>query len=220
MPASGLTGLPLVQTAFDIAGRRWIIHAVEDQDALLGASEEFAEFPFGLLLWESAPVLAEALAKRPEWVAGRSVLELGAGVGLAGVVARHLGGHVRQTDHIAETLALCRMNAEANGIPGIDVALANWNDWRDEACYDLIIGSDVLYERADHAPVLTILRRNLAPGGRVLLTDPGRDDTGQFLATLESAGWRVERSVIRVPALVPTRPNDIVGVTLIEARRA
>ena len=213
--------LPLLTPTyeFDIAGRRWTIHAVRDQEALLAASETLETFPFGLMLWESAPVLAEALAERPQLVAGRRVLELGAGVGLAGLVARHLGAaQVRQTDTSEEALALCAMNAELNEIEGIDIARGDWTDWRDDALYDLIIGSDILYDRAAHAPVMAILARNLAPGGRVLLTDPGRMDTPAFIAALESEGWTVTRTVRMYPALAPVRNGDAVAITVIKVR--
>ncbi len=59
---------------------------------------------------------------------------------------------------------------------GIEVAAGDWNGWRDEARYDLIIGSDVLYDRAAFKPLLLIIEQNLAPGGRVVLSDPGRGE--------------------------------------------
>ncbi len=216
-----LSGVPLETFRFDIAGRGWTIRAVRDQGALLAASDALEAFPFGLLLWESAPVLAMTLAERADLVAGKGVLELGAGVGLAGLVAAHLGAsHVRQTDHAPEALALARINATLNGINGVETERADWTDWTDGAQYDLILGSDVLYERAAHAPISAILERNLAPGGRVLLADPGRMDTPDFVADLENTGWRVARTVRTIDALVPAQVDARVTITLIEARRS
>lgn len=214
-----LSRLPLVVHEIEIGGRDWRIEAVEDQSALTEQSEAFEHFPFGLLLWDSAPVLAGALAAQPEWVAGKPVLELGAGVGVAGLVAAALGGRVRQTDHGREALARCQRNAALNGIAGVAWALADWTDWRDETRYDVILGSDILYEAELHPALAAIFARNLAPGGRVLLTDPGRTNTPRFLALLEAEGWRIEKRRKRVPALSPTRPGETVVVTLIEAWR-
>jgi predicted nicotinamide N-methyase len=197
------TDVPLAEFTFRIAGRSWRILAARDHAALMAAADRFVAFPFGLLLWESAQALAEALADDKESVAGRSVLELGAGVGLPGIIARALGASaVRQTDHISEALALCRANAEKNGIDGIELALANWDAWTDAGSYDLIIGSDVVYERAAHAPLAAILDRNLAAGGRVLLADPGRQDTPLFLADLAAAGWKSARHRRTLAALL------------------
>ncbi len=80
------------------AGRSWLIDAVKDQDRLLAAADHFDNFPYGLLLWDGAVVLADALAEIGS-LEGRSVLELGAGVGLTGLAARHLKASVVQMDH-------------------------------------------------------------------------------------------------------------------------
>lgn len=212
-----LAGLPLGTFELAIAGRTWRIRAARNHDALLEAAEALSVFPYGLLLWESAPVLAEVLAGHE--VAGKSMLELGAGVGLAGIVAAHLGARVRQTDHSMEALALCRFNAAANGVAGIEVAAGDWNDWRDETRYDLVIGSDVLYDRVAFKPLLAILEQNLAPGGRVVLTDPGRGDTPMFLSVARLAGWRVETRRITTPALIPANGRTSVAIDAIEMQR-
>lgn len=214
-----ISRLPLVVHEIEIGGRDWRIAAVEDQSALTKQSEAFEHFPFGLLLWDSAPVLAGALCEQPGTVAGKTLLELGAGVGVAGLVAAALGGRVRQTDHGREALALCRRNAALNGIAGIDWALADWTRWDDADRYDVIIGSDILYEGDLYPALAAIFARNLAPGGRVFLTDPGRTNTPKFLALLDAQGWQLAKRRKRVPAITPTRPGETVVVTLIEAWR-
>ncbi len=212
-----LDGLPLVTFELAIAGRAWRIRAARNHDALLEAAEGLSVFPYGLLLWESAPVLAEFLAGQQ--VAGLRMLELGAGAGLAGIVAAHLGAHVRQTDHSTEALALCRANAAANGVAGVEVAAGDWNDWRDETRYDLIAWSDVLYDRAAFKPLLSIIEQNLASGGRVVLTDPGRGDTPMFLSVARLSGWRVETQRIMAPALIPANGRTSVPIDVITLQR-
>lgn len=214
-----LDGLPLHRHQFDLGGRRWTIDAVRDQSALLAASDSFAAFPFGLLLWESSLALASALGEPSICSPGATVLEIGAGVGLAGLAAADLGARVRQTDHLAEAIALCRHNAAVNGLDGITCEIGDWTVWTDDARYDLVIGADVLYEAAAHAPVRDILARNLAAGGRALLTDPGRLDTPAFIDSLRAAGWHVTTSVRELPALAPVRPSQHIAVTLIECAR-
>lgn len=216
LPAS----LPLHAHTLTLAGRSWTIRAVCDQDALLAAADGFAAFPFGLLLWDSAPVLAEALLAHPSgWLAGKRLLEIGAGVGLAGLVARSLGAQVRQTDHIGEALQLCQQNAQANAIEGIELALTDWTQWQDERLYDVIIGADVLYDRIAFAPLLAVFARNLAPDGDILLTDPGRVDTPSFVTQAVDAGWHVTRQRRTVPALA-AGGNSSVVVDLLALRRS
>ncbi len=212
-------GIPLAVFTLPIAGRTWRVQAARDHDSLMAASDRFLAFPFGLLLWESAPALAADLAENAEIVTGKSLLELGAGVGLPGIVARaHGAAAVRQTDHISEALTLCRANAETNGVDGIELALANWDAWTDARSYDVIIGSDVIYERSAHAPLAAILECNLAPGGRVLLADQGRMDTPKFLDDLAAAGWKSQQRRRTIPALM-RGGADTVDIDIIELWR-
>ncbi len=212
-------GVPLADFTFKIAGRTWTIRAARDQDALMVAADCFVAFPFGLLIWESAQALAEALAEDKAAVADRSVLELGAGVGFPGIVARSVGAaSVRQTDHISEALDLCRINAAANDVEGIELALANWDAWNDPRRYDLIIGSDVIYERQAHAPLIAILERNLAAGGRAIIADPRRQDTPLFLADLAGAGWKSARRSRKIAAMMQGG-TDVVDIDIIELWR-
>lgn len=214
-----LGGVALVTFDLRAAGRDWRVRAVRNQDALLAAAERFDQFPFGLLLWESAPVLADVVAEVPELVAGKRVLELGAGAGFAGIVAAALGGRVKQTDHAEEALALARMNAAMNGVTGIEVGLGDWNAWAEEERFDLILGSDVLYDREVFKPLMAILERNLAAGGRVLITDPGRGDTPKFLSVMRLAGWEVATRRVVTPALVPANGRESVAIDVIELSR-
>jgi predicted nicotinamide N-methyase len=216
--AARLAALPRVVHAVEIAGRTWSIEAVADQSALAARADAFAHFPFGLLLWDSAPVLAAALEGCTD-LAGRRVLELGCGVGLVGLVAAALGGQVVQTDHGAEALALAAANAARNGIDGTTQRVADWRSWPDLGRFDLIAGSDLLYDADLHAPLLDVLDRSLAPGGHVMLSDPGRPTAPAFLAALRRCGWTISRRRKRVPALTPIKPGETVVVTLIEAWR-
>jgi predicted nicotinamide N-methyase len=212
-------GVPLAEFAFIIAGRTWRIQAAQDHASLMGAVETYAAFPFGLLVWESAQALAEALVEDPTIVAGKNILEVGAGVGFPGIVARSLGAAaVRQTDNLTQALTLCQVNAAQNGVDGIELAVANWDAWTDDRKYDLIIGSDVIYERTAHAPLAAILARNLSPQGRAIIADPGRQDTPLFVKELAEAGWKSAQRQRTVDSMMPGGA-ETVDVDIIELWR-
>ena len=82
--------------------------------------------PYGFLLWESSVALARWIAAKPELLRGKGVLELGAGVGLPGLVARSLGASVTQTDHLPQTLALSSLNGMHNGVDRVHRFAADW----------------------------------------------------------------------------------------------
>ncbi len=191
---------PLVTHPVEAAGRSWRLTAVRDQDALLSGVEtdgDVEQFPYGLLLWASALGLAGRLAEEPSLVAGKRVLEIGAGVGLPGLAAHALGAaEVIQTDYQDDALALCAHNAVENGVPAgaVRCRRADWRDFPDLGQpFPLVIGSDVLYERTLHPTLRALLPRLVTPGGRVLLSDPVRPQALAFIDFLEQdRSWVVE----------------------------
>jgi len=154
-----------------------------------------AQAPYGLLLWESAVALARSLHRQPTLVANKQVLELGAGVGLPGLVARSLGAEVWQTDHLTGALEIARLNARANDVVGIRQFTADWTRWTDDRLYDVILGADI---GAMQGSVVSIFGRNLAPDGFVLLADLGRQQSIDLLARLEHEGARFDLEIAHV----------------------
>lgn len=186
-------GLPLPECRLEVGGREWVIRhrgyfpTQADEARFINDLED--ETQFGEALWPAAIALAHAVAARADALKGARVLELGAGTGLPGITAASCGAEVVQTDYHEPALALCRQNGERNGIDSIEYRLVDWSEWRDETHYDWILGSDILYNIEMHPHLQRIFESNLAPGGRVLLSDPFRNMGLDLLHTLELAGW-------------------------------
>ncbi len=187
---------------------------MQDQDALLDFAEELEHFPYGFLLWEASVALARKLAANPNLVAGKRVLELGAGVGLPGIVARSLGAEVWQTDHQAHTLWLAQVNAAQNGIAGITTFAADWQSWSHSRSYDVVLGADILYERGMHFYLNDVFRRVKAANGVLLLSDPGRPQSMEFMAQLEKYGWQMTLETQTVELEEAGQVNKPVEVAL------
>ena len=105
--------------------------------------------------------------------------------------------------------------------------LADWRTWRHTARYDVILGADILYERAMYAYLEPIFQQNLAPGGCLLLADPCRPQALEFAAHLEKHGWHFELSTCPVtlpataeqPGKSKKKANQAVEVALLIGRR-
>jgi predicted nicotinamide N-methyase len=186
---------PLQECRLAVAGRTW---AVLHTGAVLTQADETHfltqlsdRLPYGVALWPSAIALAHEIAVRAAEFHDRTVLELGAGTGLPGIVAASLGARVVQTDRHDVAMSVCRRNGGRNGVASLEHRLADWTKWDDEARYDWVIGSDILYADTLHAPLRRIFDANLAPGGRLLIADPFRDTSFRLLEALEKDGWKV-----------------------------
>ncbi|HET7462784.1 MAG TPA: methyltransferase domain-containing protein [Longimicrobium sp.] len=186
---------PLHESHLRVNGHDWtVLHTgllltFEQEQTFL--SELRDKLPYGVALWPSAIALAHEVAARGDAWQGKTVLELGAGTGLPGIVAASLGARVVQTDRHEVPMAVCRRNGERNGVRGIDYRLVDWTAWDDASRYDSIIGADILYGEAFHPDLRRIFAANLAPGGRVLLADPFRPMSLRLLEALEAEGWRI-----------------------------
>ena len=207
--------VPLKQFELSVSGNLWRLFAAPNQDELLSIAEDFELFPFGLLLWESSLGLAMRLAENQILVSGKRVLEIGTGVGFAGIVASKLGANVRQTDHLPDALKLAKFNAAINEVEGIETFLADWRIWSHTPKYDVILGADVTYDRGMHFHLEQIFKRNLALGGRLILADPGRPQFIDFADQLEKSNWKVTFESISVPRLDLEEGSEYVNVDLL-----
>lgn len=170
------------------------------------------EAGLGWRVWVAAPALCRLLLQAPELVAGRTVLELGAGVGLCGLLAAALGAARVQFTDVASLLPALRVNIDANVSSCPDVSCSAL-DWDDEACAsepllagqaDLLLGSDVLYDLSHAAALPRVIARRLAPGGTALLVCGVRFPAvlDAFHASLPAAQLVGERTQL------PLQPGD------------
>lgn len=208
--------LELEEVELTVAERTWrILHTgaviSHEQELEYLGGEGSTKRPYGIVLWPSAIALAHELASRP--LAGKRVLELGAGTGLPGIVAATLGASVVQTDRQQLVLHVSKLNAERNAAPRIEHRLADWTAWTDTERYDLILGADILYSGQLHAHLRHIFETNLAPGGRILLSDPYRETSMPLLEALEAEGWRISMSKWTVGIAPPPRPIGVFELT-------
>jgi predicted nicotinamide N-methyase len=161
-----------------------------DAEALITEeSFEHEEFlPYWAELWSSAVALAHDVSLRA--LRGKHTLELGCGLGLPSMAAALAGGRVTATDWAPAAIALAIENFARNGVR-VETLVCSWTEPGaivERAPWDLVLASDVLYERRDVGPLLDLLPRLAA---EVLLADPGRPALGEFLAAARER-WHVE----------------------------
>ncbi|XP_059204742.1 methyltransferase-like protein 23 [Centropristis striata] len=159
------------------------------QESLSVSVPEVLDPQYGMYVWPCAVVLAHYLWTHRAQLRGQTLLELGAGVSLPGVVAAKCGAKVILSDS-AETpqcLQNCRRSCAANSLPGVEVLGITWGEVSPALVLlpplDIIVGSDVFYEPQDFEDVLLtvafLLRKN---------------PTAQFWTTYQerSADWSIE----------------------------
>lgn len=175
-----------------IANRLWRLHRPRSVDDLINEAdfERDERLPYWADLWPSAIALATAVSAREG--AGGQALELGCGLGLPALVAASTGFDVTATDYYEDALRFARRNAVRNLGRDITTRLVDWSAFpADLGRFDLVLASDVLYERRSASLVAQAVVRSLAPDGVALIADPGRKALGCFRDECVALGGRV-----------------------------
>lgn len=185
------------EISVDLGGKEILINIIENSEEVLTAAINDEETPVWVELWPCSLALARWLWNGPS-LSGKSILELGAGLGLPGIVAGLKGADVLQTDYIADALTVIKSNAVLNNIHGLRTAVADWRDFNISETFDSIIGSDILYNPGLTPHLKQIFQRNLRPGGKIVMADAGRKNSITFIQELISEGWKVSEEYLEV----------------------
>lgn len=163
-------------------------------DALID-EEDFdrnERLPYWADLWPSAIALALRVANLD--LTGKSVVELGCGLGLPSIAALSRGASVLATDHYHETLDFAAYNTLSNLEPQLASSLETRQlDWRtpemDLPRFKLVLAADVLYDKMNVGPLVDLVPRLLEQDGQLLLADPRRDYAETFLEAMRERGF-------------------------------
>jgi predicted nicotinamide N-methyase len=154
----------------------------ESEELLVDEAFEHEELlPYWAELWPSSLALARAIGARS--LRGARTLELGCGLGLVSIAAAQAGGRVLATDWSEDAIAFARDNAARNGV-AIETAKVDWSapgEILARSPWQLVLGSDVLYERRNVDQMLDLLPRLVDRTGEVWIADPGRQTSMEFL---------------------------------------
>jgi predicted nicotinamide N-methyase len=162
-----------------------------------------ASWPLFGLLWPSGQVLAGVMATYE--LAGRRVLELGCGLALASLVVHRRGGDVTASDCHPLVADFLLDNLALNRLPAMKYSAAHWGRANPLlGRFDLIIGSDVLYDREQPDTLSHFIDRHSADAVEVLIVDPGRGNQNRFSHVMSALGYsHVTRQVRCLPDGVP-----------------
>jgi predicted nicotinamide N-methyase len=189
---------PLRETEIALPGHTLRLLAAASSEEIVTPEPDPDEPPFWAQIWDAGHALARYLLRGP--VLRGPVLELGAGVGLAGIAAALRGGTVLQTDRVTDALRTAWVNADRCSVGGrVQPVAADWRAWPLSGRFPLVLGADILYRAALHPPLLDVLQRSLVSGGKALLADPGRSSGDSFARRLMAHGWRVTEYPLVMP---------------------
>mmetsp|Transcript_14125 Transcript_14125/g.23088 ORF Transcript_14125/g.23088 Transcript_14125/m.23088 type:complete len:406 (-) Transcript_14125:1387-2604(-) len=165
----------------------------------------------GAFLWAASLILSHWIISLKDTFAGKTVVELGAGCGLPGIVAHKYTASPKVviTDMMSATFDNLKQNVESNRDETkqeLELAALNWcdkNSWPSSVVgqTDILIGSDLVYDLELVAPlvevVLTLLVKSKDGVFYYVSADNNRAGCEEFVAALQKAG--LDMQVHQVP---------------------
>lgn len=145
-------------------------------------------WPIFGMLWPSGRVLAHAMLNYP--LDGKRILELGCGLALASLVVHRRGGDITASDCHPLAAEFLRENLTLNQLPAMKYQSGNWS--RSNPLlgrFDVIIGSDVLYDRGQPQVLAQFIEQHAQPHAQVLIVDPDRGNRPSFNREMAARGY-------------------------------
>lgn len=162
-----------------IGVHRLRFHKPKSIDRFINPDDLMDGFPLWAKIWEASAVLAQYMADLPV-DADRRILELGSGLGVAGIAAAVLGHDMTLTEYNPDALNFLHANAQLNGCDSTQVLYLDWFDPQLQGKFDLIIGSEIVYQESAVDALESLFHNYLNPKGKVVLAERVRSTGAVF----------------------------------------
>ena len=180
-----------------------------------------ASWPLFGMLWPSSIQLATQIALRPVREDER-ILELGCGLALASLVAHRRGAQIVASDRHPMAVNFLNANQQLNGLVGLPYRHAQWGQQASAGLlldmgvqevskrFDLIIASDLLYERDIPELLAELIDRVAKPAAELWVVDPNRGYHNAFSRAVAAYGFQLMRNkCLRHRILLDDQGEDI-----------
>lgn len=148
---------------------------------------------FGVI-WASGELLARLMFDYE--IEGQRILEVGCGIGLASLVLNHGLADITATDYHPEVESFLLENTKLNGLRTIPFVRTGWSDAiSDLGQFDIVIGSDLLYERGQAAELASFIDQHAKRYCTVIIIDPGRSHYARFSKHMRGRGFSCDRTL-------------------------
>lgn len=168
------------------------IDEVFEQLTVWGEQELLDQYcPYFGVIWPAGRTLTQWIHdKGINFLGGKRILEIGCGLAVPSLLAAKMGAGVTVSDLHTEVPKFLAKNLELNRLSGIDFKAI---DWRHHdivrGAFDIIIGSDLVYEKDNPATLATFLDAVADMNTTVVITDPGRFYLRDFQDVMASRGF-------------------------------
>jgi predicted nicotinamide N-methyase len=177
-----------------------------------------AAWPMFGLLWPSGAHLAARMALHPV-SSNERILEIGCGLALASLVAHRRGANVTASDCHPLAQTFLEENLRLNDLMPMKYRHGQWNAAASRSArqrgparcmvqgqFDLIVGSDLLYERDASGGMAGFIALHASPAAHVWIIDPDRSNWPAFNRQMAANGFTTREERLDRSAAVGVAP--------------
>lgn len=207
------------EVSFALPGRNVNLLLVRDIETLITDPGDEDKVPCWADIWPAARGISYWIWEHLQFD-GDELIELGAGLGLPGIVCGLKGAMVTLSDFNPSALELAAENAGRNGLADFAVLQADWRTYRPDKKYRWVLGSDIFYDPKLNTHLLKLIPKLVARGGGILAAHPGRPATFEFLQALRAGVDVAEEREDIVPVTIddPYFPHYEIRVHYIKVK--
>ena len=147
-----------------------------------------ASWPLFGVIWPSSLVLAHFIFDYE--TDSKRILEVGCGMALSSLLLNKQCADITATDYHPEAQNFLHRNALLNGSKAIVFEQTDWAAKSDDlGVFDLIIGSDLLYEDSHVDLLASFIEGHSKPTCEVIIVDPGRGRKNKLSSRMMEFGF-------------------------------
>ena len=170
--------------------------------------EPSTPFPYWAKIWPSSKAMCSFLEAEPAWIAGKRVLEIGAGIGLPSLVMAHRAAEMIISDYATEAVALLNKNIQYLHLKQVRAMVLDWNDFPDNLQCETILMSDINYAPDQFDPLLKLVQQLLGQGATIIISTPQRIMATPFVKALQP---NIQRTVLQTVE----EKNQLVDISIL-----
>ena len=141
-------------------------------------------FPYWAKVWPSAIALVKVLQKHPSLIRDKTVLELGAGIGLPSLLMANEAKTIQVSDYDSEAVELLRKNIAHLQLQNVQAMQLDWNNVPENMKAEVMILSDVNYDPTQFETLTKLIEKFIHQGCTIILSTPQRIMASPFVLTL------------------------------------
>lgn len=167
-------------------------------DRLAEESREKIELPFWAKIWPASILLSYYLTSLSPEGENRSILELGSGIGLAGLFAAKHGFNVMLSDNSLQALLFAKINILKNNLQDrVQIQRVDFTSDKIEQKFEYIVGSEIFYKESSYRGLVKFLLAHInpSPSAEVVLAADYRRQAKKFFQAAQKE-FKIEQKNI------------------------